>query len=134
MSAVPNFGGSDSQGATGFKIMGDGPIPTPRQLVAMLDQYVIGQDKAKRVSQPAIADVMTSSCHDRHVLSHHPCLDMWKWLSAGVALALLLILEIYGECVTLRRGTPVVLGSVPSCPYWISILLIMWLILSTQIM
>lgn len=50
LSAVPNFGGHDSQGSTGFKILGDGPIPTPRQLVAMLDQYVIGQDKAKRVS------------------------------------------------------------------------------------
>lgn len=49
LSAVPNFGGHDSQGSTGFKILGDGPIPTPRQLVAMLDQYVIGQDKAKRV-------------------------------------------------------------------------------------
>lgn len=62
MSAVPNFGGSDSHGNTGFKIMGDGPIPTPRQLVGMLDQYVIGQDKAKRVS---------------HANTLHPCNFSW---------------------------------------------------------
>ena len=53
LSAVPNFGGQDSIGTTGFKIMGDGPIPTPRQLVVMLDQYVIGQPVPKRVSHPA---------------------------------------------------------------------------------
>ncbi len=47
---MPNYGGNDGHGVTGFKITGDGPIPTPRQLVAMLDQYVIGQEQAKRVS------------------------------------------------------------------------------------
>ena len=49
MTAVPNYGGRDGQGATGFNITGDGAIPTPRQIVAKLDEYVIGQDQAKKV-------------------------------------------------------------------------------------
>ena len=57
---MPNYGGNDGHGVTGFKITGDGPIPTPRQLVAMLDQYVIGQEQAKRVS--GVASVPRSAC------------------------------------------------------------------------
>ena len=49
ITAVPNYGGSDGHGATGFQIMGDGPVPTPKQLVEQLDQYVIGQKQAKKV-------------------------------------------------------------------------------------
>ncbi|KAL0054301.1 hypothetical protein WJX82_006797 [Trebouxia sp. C0006] len=54
ITAVPNYGGNDGHGVTGFKITGDGPIPTPRQLVAMLDQYVIGQEQAKRTLAVAV--------------------------------------------------------------------------------
>lgn len=61
---MPNYGGNDGHGVTGFKITGDGPIPTPRQLVAMLDQYVIGQEQAKRVSGLDSLSVM---------LCMHPC-------------------------------------------------------------
>ena len=46
---MPNFGGHDSQGSTAFKILGDGPVPTPREVVEKLDEYVIGQKIAKRV-------------------------------------------------------------------------------------
>ena len=60
LSAVPNFGGHDSQGSTGFRILGDGPVPTPRELVAQLDQYVIGQDQAKRVSSTG---ALSMTCH-----------------------------------------------------------------------
>ena len=60
ITAVPNYGGNDGHGVTGFKITGDGPIPTPRQLVVMLDQYVIGQEQAKRVS--GVASVPRSAC------------------------------------------------------------------------
>ena len=53
ITAVPNYGGSDGHGATGFQIMGDGPVPTPKQLVEQLDQYVIGQKQAKKVCNRA---------------------------------------------------------------------------------
>lgn len=54
ITAVPNYGGDNGGGVTGFKITGDGPIPTPRQLVAMLDQYVIGQEQAKKTLAVAV--------------------------------------------------------------------------------
>lgn len=54
VNAVPNFGGTDAHGVNGFSIMGDGAIPTPRQLVAELDQYVIGQDQAKKTLAVAV--------------------------------------------------------------------------------
>lgn len=49
LGSVPHYGGTDDHGATAFRVLGDGPVPTPRELVARLDDYVIGQEAAKKV-------------------------------------------------------------------------------------
>lgn len=55
LGGVPHYGGTDDHGTTAFRVMGDGPIPTPRKLVSMLDDWVIGQDSAKKVSLLCLA-------------------------------------------------------------------------------
>ena len=61
INAVPNYGGSDGHGATGFQILGDGVIPTPKQIVSKLDQYVIGQQNAKKVCNRLMCVQFTSN-------------------------------------------------------------------------
>ena len=43
-----------AEGETGEAAAADKPIPTPQQLLAHLDNYVIGQDRAKRVLAVAV--------------------------------------------------------------------------------
>lgn len=47
--AVPQFGGATTNTVSG-QHFGISRLPTPREMVAALDQFVIGQAHAKRVS------------------------------------------------------------------------------------
>ncbi|KAG1679815.1 hypothetical protein FOA52_012727 [Chlamydomonas sp. UWO 241] len=49
LEAVPQFGGQTVSSASATPGLGLGKVPTPRQIVEALDQYVVGQARAKRV-------------------------------------------------------------------------------------
>lgn len=48
------FGGQSASGTTGHQGFGLGRIPAPREIVEALDQWVIGQDHAKKVLSVAV--------------------------------------------------------------------------------
>ena len=49
MEAVPQFGGSTTHASSASHSWGIKDVPTPSEIVAALDQHVIGQQHAKRV-------------------------------------------------------------------------------------
>lgn len=58
LEAVPQFGGNSTNTVSSWS-GGFSRVPTPRELVEALDQYVIGQPQAKRVSHVLVAAVET---------------------------------------------------------------------------
>ena len=52
MGSIPVVGGHMSSSGGYF---GNQKIPTPKELVKMLDQYVVGQNRAKRVSPGSLS-------------------------------------------------------------------------------
>ena len=74
LGSMPHYGGTDDHGATAFRVVGEGPIPTPRELVAKLDDYVIGQDAAKRARLLThLSDLLDIEC--LRPVFHLPVLD-----------------------------------------------------------
>ena len=56
LGALPNFGGRTSEGTiASHQRWGIERVPTPREIVAMLDQYVVGQAEAKKVLAVAVS-------------------------------------------------------------------------------
>ena len=49
MAAIPSVGGRQTGQAKDLK---ETRVPTPKELVKMLDEYVVGQTHAKKVSPP----------------------------------------------------------------------------------
>jgi ATP-dependent Clp protease ATP-binding subunit ClpX len=51
LGAIPSYGGRapDGNGAQAPPAWGVGDVPTPREMVALLDQHVVGQAMAKKV-------------------------------------------------------------------------------------
>lgn len=54
MDAVPSYGGTSSSSTTVFRAFGASRVPTPREIVAALDQHVVGQAHAKKVLAVAV--------------------------------------------------------------------------------
>lgn len=64
-SAIPNFGGRAPDG-TAFQQSqwGVDKVPTPREMVAMLDQYVVGQAQAKKILSVGVHNHFKRVAHD----------------------------------------------------------------------
>ncbi len=64
-SAIPNFGGRAPDG-TAFQQSqwGVDKVPTPREMVAMLDQYVVGQAQAKKILSVGVHNHFKRVSHD----------------------------------------------------------------------
>lgn len=79
LGGVPGFGGTDDHGSTAFRVMGDGPVPKPRELVRKLDEYVIGQDVAKKAGPQILLSMQSNTfpCTAYAVVQHSSrlCVD-----------------------------------------------------------
>lgn len=66
-SAIPNFGGRIPDGTISVPSQapwGINRIPTPREMVAFLDTYVVGQSQAKRILSVGVHNHYKRVAHD----------------------------------------------------------------------